>query len=94
MPINVTTGSTIEFTAVFRSSANVIFVPVSATITLTYPPSSNNLTTTSCAMAMTVTGNTFTATWGSGVSALGDVSYFVTGSSVAPSSVRQLRVIS
>lgn len=79
MPINATLGSTLQFTVVFFDSANVITVPSSATLTVTYPLSSNSLTTTSCAIGMTAVGDFFTCTWGSGVAAPGLSSYAVTG---------------
>lgn len=50
MPINVRTGSTIAITATFFSSAGILTVPTSATVTITYPPSSNSLTTVSCSI--------------------------------------------
>lgn len=94
MPINVTTGSTVEFTVVFFTSANAVTVPTSASITITYPLSTNGLTITSCSIAMTPNGSFFTATWGSAVSALGSVSYSVTGAGQASPTTGQLRVIS
>ena len=94
MPINVTVGSTIEFTAVFFDSANDLTVPTSATLTITYPPSSNRLTTASCVIGMTPSGNQFTATWGSGVAAVGLSSYSVTGAGQPTPTTGTLRVIS
>lgn len=94
MPINITTGSTIEFTVVFFSSANVTTVPSSATLTIVYPPSSNGLTTVSCAIGMTPSGQYFTATWGSAVAALGIANYSVAAPGQASPTTGQLRVIS
>ncbi len=94
MPINVTTGSTVEFTVVFFDTANVLTVPTSATLTVTYPPSSNNLTTVSCAIGMTAAGSFFTATWGTGVAALGNSSYSVAAPGQATPTTGTLRVVS
>lgn len=74
MTINKRLGDTIAFTALFQSSG-VLTVPSSATMTITYPPSSNSLTTSSCAIAMAASGNYFTATWASSVAAFGLSSY-------------------
>lgn len=94
MPINVTTGSTVEFTVVFFDTANVITVPTSATLTVTYPPSSNSLTTVSCSISMAAIGSFWTATWGSGVAALGNSSYSVAAPGQATPTAGTLRVIS
>ena len=94
MPINVTTGSTIQFTVEFFDSTNVLTVPSSATLTITYPPSSNSLTTVSCAIGMTPSGSFFTATWGSGVAALGLSSYSVAAPGQATPTTGTLRVLS
>lgn len=80
MPINVRTGSTIGFTVEFFSTASgqtVLTIPTSATLTITYPLSSNSITTTSCSIGMSPSGSFFVATWGSGVAALGLSSYSV-----------------
>jgi hypothetical protein len=77
MPINATIGQSIVFTAVFFDTAEAVTVPSSATITVTYPPSANSLTTVSCSIGMTAAGNFFTATWASSVAALGLSSYSV-----------------
>lgn len=77
MPINATLGSTIEFTAVFFSSANVLTVPTSAAITITYGLSSNSLSLTSCSITMTLSGSTYSANWSSAVAALGLASYSI-----------------
>lgn len=94
MPYNVTLGSTVEFTVEFFDSAGVLTVPTSATLTVTYPPSSNSLTTTSCAIDMSASGDFFTATWGTGVAALGIASFSVTGAGQASPTTGQLRLIS
>lgn len=83
MPINATIGQTIVFTAVFFDTSNAVTVPSSATITVTYPPSSNSLTTVSCAIDMTTAGSFFTASWSSSVAAGGLSSY----SAAAPGQV-------
>jgi hypothetical protein len=92
MPINVTTGSTVEFTVEFFDSANVLTVPTSATLTVTYPPSSNSITTVSCSIAMSAAGSFFTANWGSGVAALGLSSYSVSAPGQATLTTGTLRV--
>lgn len=94
MPINVTLGSTVKFTVEFFDSNQILTVPTSATITVTYPPSSNSLTLASCAIAMTPIGSFFTATWGSGVAALGLSSYSVSAPGQASPTTGTLRVLS
>lgn len=94
MPINATLGSTILFTAVFFDASSAITVPSSATITITYPPSSNTLTSVSCALGMVQNGQFFTAAWGSGVAALGLSSYSVSGAGQASPTTGTLRLIS
>lgn len=94
MPINVTTGSTVEFTVEFFDSAQILTVPTSATLTVTYPLSSNSITTVSCSIAMTPNGSFFTATWGSGVAALGLSSYSVAAPGQLTPTTGTLRVIS
>ena len=97
MAHNAPLGQSITFTAMFFDSAAVLTVPSSATLTVTYPPSSNSLTTVSCSIAMTAAGSFFTATWASSVAALGMSSYaasapgLVSGSS---GSTGELRLIS
>lgn len=94
MPINATLGSTIVFTVEFFSSANVMTVPSSATLTITYPMSSNSLVTTTTTVGMSQSGNFFTATWGSGVAALGITNYSVTAPGQASATIGQLRLTS
>ena len=97
MPTNVTTGSTVGFTVVFFSPAtgtSVITVPTSATLTVTYPPSSNSITTVSCIVGMTASGNLFTATWGTGVAALGLSSYSISAPGQTTATTGTLRIIS
>lgn len=74
MPINASLGDSIVFTVEFFSSG-VLTVPSSASLTITYPPSSNSITTVSCTIGMSAAGNFFTATWASSVAALGLSSY-------------------
>lgn len=94
MPINITTGSTVEFTVEFFDSAGLLTVPTSATLVVTYPPSSNNITTASCTIGMTLSGSFFTASWGSGVAALGLTSYSVTAPGQVTPTTGTIRVIS
>jgi len=97
MPFNAPLGRSIVFTAVFYDSAEAVTVPTSATMTVTYPPSSNSLTTASCAIGMTAAGNFFTATWASSVAALGLSSFAATAPGQvtgAPGSTGTLRLIS
>lgn len=94
MPINVRTGSTVEFTVEFFDSANVLTVPTSATLTVTYPPVANSITLVSCTIGMTPNGWFFTATWGSGVAALGLSSYSVAAPGQVSPTAGTLRVIS
>jgi hypothetical protein len=94
MAHNAPLGQSITFTAMFFDSAAVLTVPSSATLTVTYPPSSNSLTTVSCDIAMTAVGDFFTATWASSVAALGLSSYaasapgLVSGSSGSTGTLR------
>lgn len=92
MPINATLGSTIEFTVEFFDSANVLTVPTSATLTVTYPV--NNVTTASCVIGMSASGSFFTATWGSGVAMLGLSSYSISAPGQATATTGTLRLIS
>lgn len=96
MPYNVLTGRSVVFSAVFFDSDEAVTVPSSATITVTYPPSSNSLTTVSCDIAMTASGNFFTATWASSVAALGLSSYSAAAPgqvTAAPGATGTLRLI-
>jgi hypothetical protein len=97
MPINVVSGSTVGFTVAFFSTASgqaVTVVPSSATLTITYPLSSNAIVTTSTIIGMTLSGSYYTATWGSAVAALGITSYSVTAPGQASATTGSLRVIS
>jgi hypothetical protein len=93
MPINASLGSTIGFTVEFFDSANNLTVPSSATLTITYPPSSNSITTTSCTIGMAASGSFFQATWGSGVAALGMSSYSISAPGQATPTTGSLRLI-
>jgi len=94
MPINATLGSTLQFTAVFFDANSVITVPSSATLTITYPLSSDSLTTVSCSIGMSVVGEFFTATWGSGVAALGLSSYSISGAGQSSPTTGTVKLIS
>ena len=94
MPINVTTGSTVQFTVEFFDSTNVLTVPTSATLTVTYPLSSNSIVTTTATISMSPSGSFFTATWGSAVAALGITTYSVSAPGQASATTGSLRVIS
>lgn len=93
MPINASLGSTIGFTVEFFDSANNLTVPSSATLTITYPLSSNSITTASCVVGMSAAGSFFTATWGSGVAALGITSYSISAPGQAAATTGELRLI-
>lgn len=93
MPTNVTLGSTVQFIVEFLDNNSNLTVPSSGIIALSYSPSSNSLTTVSCAIALIPSGSFFTATWGSGVSALGMVNYSVLGNGQAVPTTGQLRII-
>jgi hypothetical protein len=73
MPFNVKSGDTVEITATFFASSapQVVTVPSSATLTVTYPTLANPLTTASCAIGMSLSGSFFTANWASSVAAYG-----------------------
>lgn len=71
MPWNLTIGSTGLITANFTDASGNLVVPSSATLTITYPPSSNSLTTVSTAIAMTPSGSFFTGLWPTSVAAAG-----------------------
>lgn len=92
MPFNITTGSTVQFTVEFFSSANILTVPTSATLTITYPLSSNSLVTTTATIGMTQSGNFFIGSWGSGVAALGLSSFSVSGAGQASPTTGTLRI--
>ena len=92
MPINVTYGSTVQFTVEFFDSSQILTVPTSATITITYPPSSNSLTTVSCAIGMSQSGSFYTASWGTTVAALGLSSYSVSAPGQATPTTGTLRI--
>jgi hypothetical protein len=97
MPINVVSGSTVGFTVAFFSTASgqaVTVVPSSATLTITYPFSSNSIQTTQTAIGMTLSGSYFTAVWGSAVAALGITSYSVSAPGQSSPTTGQLRIIS
>ena len=94
MPINATLGSTIGFSVVFFDTTGAVTVPSSATLTVTYPPSSNSLTTASCAIGMSPSGSFFTATWGSGVAALGISTVSVNAPGQASPTTQTLRLVS
>lgn len=82
MPINVPSGRTVTFTAVFFDTLEAVTAPTSATLTVTYLPV-NSLTAVSCAIDMTAVGEFFTASWSSSVAALGLSSF----SAAAPGQV-------
>ena len=94
MPINVTTGSTVQFTVEFFDSTNVLTVPTSATLTVTYPLSSNSIVTTTATIGMSPSGSFFTATWGSAVAALGITTYSISAPGQASATTGTLRLIS
>lgn len=93
MPFNVKTGSTIEITVEFFDSG-ILTVPLSATLTVTYPPWANSLTTTSCSISMTKVGNVFIAPWRSDVAALGNSSFSITAPGQNTPTTGTLRIIS
>jgi hypothetical protein len=92
MPINATLGSTIVFTVTFFSSTGAVTVPSSASMTITYPPSSNSLTIVSCTITLSQIGSFFTATWQSGVAALGIATVSANGTGQAAPTTSQLRL--
>lgn len=71
MPWNLTLGSTCLITASFTDASGALVVPSSATATITYPPSSNSLTTVSTVIAMTQIGGFYTLSWPTAVAAAG-----------------------
>lgn len=92
MPVNVTLGSTVKFTAAFLDANQVLFVPSSASVTVTYPLSSNSLVSAATVIPMTISGQVYIATWGTGVAALGLTSYSVSGAQQATPTTGQLRL--
>lgn len=78
MPFNLTIGSTAAFTANFLDVNGNITVPTSAQMTITYPPSSNPLTTVSTVIGMSQSGQIFVGTWPTGVSGPGAATISVT----------------
>jgi hypothetical protein len=86
MPFNVTIGQQVGFTVAFFSS-DVLTVPSSAQITITYPLAANSLTLTSCTIGLSQSGSFFTGTWASSVAAAGLSSYVASApGNAAPSS--------
>lgn len=71
MPFNVPSGRTVIFSAVFNDTSGGVIVASSATLTVTYPLSSNSLTLASCSITMTPASSYWTASWSSSVAALG-----------------------
>ena len=94
MPINVTTGSTVQFTVEFFDSTNVLTVPTSATLTVIYPLSSNSIASGTATISMSPSGSFFTATWGSAVAALGITTYSISAPGQLSATTGSLRVIS
>lgn len=95
MPINVPSGRTVVFTAVFFDTSEVVTVPSSATLTITYPTAADRLTYVSCAIDMTATGDFFTCSWESSAAALGLSSYSAAAPgqvTSAPGSAGELRI--
>lgn len=70
MPFNVPSGRQVQIALTFFSSGQIT-VPTSATVIVTYPPSSNSLVLVSCSLPMSATGSYFVTTWASSVAALG-----------------------
>lgn len=75
MPYNITLGSTVAFTVEFLDSNGDLTVPSSATLTMTYTTVAG--ATASSNITMTQSNSFFTATWGSGVAALGMANYSI-----------------
>jgi hypothetical protein len=94
MPINVTLGSTVQFTAEFFDSTDTLTVPTSATLSITYPYSSNSIVTNTVTIGMSQSGSFFTATWGTNVAALGITSYSISAPGQATATTGTLRLIS
>lgn len=94
MPINVTSGSTVTFTVEFFDSSNNLTVPSSATMSISYPPSSNSIATVTTVISMTPAGNFFTATWGTAVASLGLANYSVAAPGQTSPTTGVLRLIS
>jgi hypothetical protein len=94
MPINASQGSTIGFTVEFFDTTGNLTVPTSATLTITYPPSSNSIVTQTATIGMSAAGNFFSATWGSGVAALGLTSYSISAPGQATPTTGILRLTS
>lgn len=93
MPFNLTLGSTGFITANFTDVNGNLVVPSSATMTITYSPSSNSLASVSTTIAMTQSGSFFTGTWATAVAAAGLATISVTapGQSSALSATLRLR---
>jgi len=95
MPFSAPQGRQIVFTAVFYDTSQAVTVPTSATLTVTYPPSSNSLATVSVALNMSAAGSFFTASWASSVAAAGLSSFAATAPGQvtgAPGSTGTLRL--
>lgn len=93
MPFNVPSGRPVQIVLTFFSSGQIT-VPTSATVIITYPLSSAPLTTVSCSLPMTATGNFFTATWASSVAALGLSSATGVAPGIASADPQTLRITS
>lgn len=92
MPFNLTIGSTGVITAIFTDANGNLVVPSSATLTITYAPSSNSLTTVSTTIGMTQSGSFFTGSWPTAVAAAGLATVAVTAPGQSSALTAQLRL--
>lgn len=93
MPINITQGDTVEFTAEFLDSSGNITIPTSATLSIVYTNTSGS--TASSSLGMAPSGSFFTVSWGSAVAGLGFANWSVSAPGLAnnPAASGQLRII-
>lgn len=90
----ITSGSTVEFAVRFYDANGGETSPSSATLTMTYPLSSNSLTTASCTIGMSpaAPGSIFLANWGSGVAAFGLTTFSITAPGQATPTTGALKI--
>ena len=93
VPINITQGSSIQFTVCFFDATNLVTVPPSAILNVVYTSVSGS--TASTAISLAASGEFFTGFWDSSVAALGFANYNATapGEVTSPAVSGQIRVI-
>jgi hypothetical protein len=91
MPVNITQGNSAQFIAAFLDANGNVTVPSSAPLTIVYTTVANS--TASTTLAMTLSGEVFTATWASSVAAFGFANWSVIAAGQAQATTGQLRLL-